>query len=291
MKTESFPPAIRLLRPHHWIKNGFIAAPLFFTPAAMGWASIETIALGVLAWSLAASAIYILNDLVDCEADRQHPKKKTRPIACGAVSKAYALVVMSVLALASTLISLSLTQGFALCLLAYVLVNLAYSYFLKQIAIIDVMCIALGFVLRVEAGAQLIDVTPSPWIMILTGLLAMFLGFAKRRDDLIKHLGVSHRKSLDGYSRIFIDTAMSLTAGSALVSYLIFTTDAEVRSRLETDALYVTVPFVVFAMLRYLQVAMVEERSGSPTLVFLTDRPILFAGLGWILTFAGLIYL
>ena len=288
---NSLPPAIRLLRPHHWVKNGFIAAPLFFTPLAMGWYSAFMVTLGVIAWSLAASAIYILNDWGDREADRQHPLKKFRPLAAGTVSEKLAKTLMGGLALTAAALAVSLSLTFAFCLLVYVLMNLAYSYRLKQIAVVDVMCLALGFVLRVEAGAQLIEVTPSPWIVILTGLLAMFLGFAKRRDDLIRQLSVSHRKSLDGYSRIFIDTAMSLTLGSALVSYLIFTTDAEVRARLQTDNLYMTAPFVVFAMLRYLQVAMVEQRSGSPTLIFLTDRPILLAGLGWVLTFAGLIYL
>lgn len=285
------PEPVRLLRPHHWIKSGFVAAPLFFTPSALSWSHVGLVALGMLAWSFAASFIYILNDWRDRESDRRHPLKKKRPLAAGTVSEALAFRIMVALWLVAVGLALWLSSAFAALLAAYVILNLAYSLRLKQVAVVDVMCIALGFVLRVEAGATLVDVTTSPWLVILTGLLALFLGFAKRRDDIIKELGTEHRKALNGYSRNFIDTAMAITLGAALVSYLIYTTDQEVRTRLHTDHLYVTVPFVIFAMLRYLQIAMVEERSGSPTLIFLTDKPILLAGLGWVLTFAGLIYL
>ncbi len=285
------PEPVRLLRPHHWIKSGFVAAPLFFTPSALSWMNVGLVALGMLAWSFAASFIYILNDWRDREADRRHPLKKKRPLAAGTVSEKLAFRIMTGLWLVSAGLALILSPTFAALLAVYVVLNLAYSLWLKQMAVVDVMCIAFGFVLRVEAGAVLIHMTTSPWIVILTGLLALFLGFAKRRDDLIKELGTEHRKALNGYSRNFIDTAMAITLGAALVSYLIYTTDGDVRARLHTDHLYYTVPFVIFAMLRYLQIAMVEERSGSPTLIFLTDKPILLAGLGWGLTFAGLIYL
>lgn len=288
---NTLPPTLRLLRPHHWIKNGFIAAPLFFTPEAMNIENVIIVALGIMAWSLAASCIYVMNDWNDRHADRQHPTKRSRPLAAGTVSEKMALIIMISVAMLAAGLSLTLSTKFSFVLSIYVFMNIAYSYRLKQIAVIDVMCIALGFVLRVEAGALLIQVGTSPWIVILTGMLALFLGFAKRRDDLIRDLKSEHRRSLDGYSRNFIDTAMAITLGSALVSYLIYTTNDEVRARLHNDHLYYTVPFVIFAMLRYLQIAMVEERSGSPTLIFLTDKPILFAGLGWVLTFAGLIYL
>lgn len=284
------PPPIRLLRPHHWVKSGFVAAPLFFTPAAVSAHNVTLVALGMLAWSLMASLIYVLNDWRDREADRKHPVKCKRPLAAGTVSEKTALLLVAGLVITGGGLAIWLGGGFALCLALYLIINFAYSLRLKHVAIIDVMCIALGFVLRVLAGSQIIDVTPSPWIIILTGLLALFLGFAKRRDDIVKDLGNDHRKALDGYSRNFIDTVLAITLGTSLVSYLIYTTDIEVRQRLNSDHLYYTAPFVIYAMLRYLQITMVKERSGSPTLIVLTDKPIVAAGLAWVLTFAYLIY-
>lgn len=289
-KPLSLPAPLRLLRLHHWVKSGFVAAPLFFTPSALSAANLLAVALGMLAWSLLASAIYILNDWKDVEADRLHPVKQTRPLASGAVSPHSAFVIMGALVIVGSVMAIWLSFPFFCFLMLYAILNLLYSLRLKHVAIIDVMCISLGFVLRVEAGGVLIGVEPSSWIVILTGLLALFLGFAKRRDDIVKLVDTGHRKSLDGYSRAFIDLALSITLGASLVSYLIYTTDPDVRTRLGSDHLYYTVPFVIYAMLRYLQLAIVKERSGSPTLVVLTDKPILVAGIGWLLTFAWLIY-
>lgn len=284
------PPALRLLRIHHWIKSGFIAAPLFFSPDYVTPENIKRVGLGILFWSLLASAIYILNDWRDRESDRQHPTKKNRPLAAGTVSPTFAFVLMLALVAAAGIGSYCLSPGFAGFLLTYAVINLAYSLRLKHVAVIDVICIALGFVLRVEAGAVLIDVQPSAWIVIMTGLLAMFLGFAKRRDDIVKQLSSEHRRSLDGYSRNFIDTTLAITLGAVLVSYLIYTTDPEVMERLGSHNLYYTAPFVIYGMLRYLQLTLVKERSGSPTAIVLTDPPILLAGISWVLTFAWLIY-
>ena len=285
------PPALKLLRLHHWVKNGFIGAVLFFTPTLLNAHNLLWIGLGFLAWSFVASAIYIFNDWQDRENDRLHPVKKNRPLAAGTVSPQLALAMGAVLGAGGVGLALWLSPVFLAYLATYVVINTAYSLRLKHVAIIDVMCIAAGFVLRLLAGAALIEAQASVWIVVLTGMLALFLGFAKRRDDIVKRLSHDHRKSLDGYSRPFIDTVMAITAGAALVSYLLYTTDTDVMARLGTQHLYYTAPFVIFAVLRYLQIAMVEERSGSPTLIFLTDKAILLAGVLWVLTFAGLIYL
>lgn len=285
------PALVRLLRPHHWIKSAFVAAPLFFTPSVVSQETLVAVSLGVLLWSLVASSLYIFNDWKDRAADREHPIKQFRPLASGAVKPSVAFVVMLLLALIGLGGSFFLAPAFAPFLWAYAGLNIAYSLRLKHIAIIDVMCIALGFVLRILAGAALIAVTPSAWIIILTGLLALFLGLAKRRDDIIRHLGTDHRASLEGYSRRFIDATLSITLGAALVSYLVFTTDRDVMARLGSQHLFYTAPFVIYAMLRYLQIAMVEERSGSPVLILLTDKPMLAAVMGWVLAFAGIIYL
>ena len=267
-----------------------MAAPLFFTPHLLSFHNITFVILGMIAWSLLASAIYIFNDWRDIAADKNHPIKKNRPLAAGTVTLATARLIMLGLVLVSLILAFYLGSGFLFLLLLYGALNLAYSLKLKQIAIVDVMCIALGFVLRVEAGAALIQIEPTPWLIILTGALALFLGFAKRRDDIVKQLGADHRRALHGYNRQLIDTILAITAGAAMVSYLLYTTDTNVMQRLGTPHLYATAPFVIFALLRYLQITMVEERSGSPTLIFLTDRPILLAGLGWLGTFAWLIY-
>lgn len=287
---DLMPPALRLLRPHHWVKSGFVIAPLFFTPSAVTPQTIGLVALGFLAWSFFASAVYVLNDWKDREADRRHPSKCKRPLAAGTVSEKTALLMLGALLVSGAAIAVYLGAGFATCLGLYIVINLAYSIRLKHVAIIDVMCIALGFVLRVLAGAEIIQVAPSPWIIILTGLLALFLGFAKRRDDIVRDLGHDHRKSLDGYSRNFIDTVLAITLGTSLVSYLIYTTDVQVMERLGSQNLFYTAPFVIFAMLRYLQITMVKERSGSPTLIVLSDKPILLSGIAWMITFGWLIY-
>lgn len=284
------PPALRLLRIHHWVKNAFIAAPLFFSPEHITADNITHVLLGFLFWSVLASSVYILNDWRDREADRQHPTKKDRPLAAGTVSPTLALVLCAILATTGILGSFWLSSGFSIILLVYIVINIAYSIRLKHVAIIDVMIIALGFVLRVLGGAEIIAIEPSAWIVIMTGLLALFLGFAKRRDDIVRQLNSEHRKSLDGYSRSFIDTTLAITLGAVLVSYLIYTTDPEVQQRLHSTRLYYTAPFVIYGMLRYLQITLVKERSGSPTLIVLTDKPILIAGICWVLTFGWLIY-
>lgn len=288
--TLKLPPVLRLLRLHHWIKNAFIAAPLFFSPDHMSMPNALLVLLGIVCWGLLASAVYIFNDWRDVESDRRHPSKKNRPLAAGTVSIPLALGLMGILAASAVTGSILLSPGFAVFLGVYTVINLAYSLRLKHVAVIDVMCIALGFVLRLEAGAALIEVEPSAWIVIMTGLLALFMGFAKRRDDIVKALSSEHRKSLDGYSRSFLDTTLSITLGAVLVSYLVYTTDPDVMARLGSTHLFYTAPFVIYAMLRYLQLTLVKERSGSPTLIVLTDKPILMAGTAWVSTFAWLIY-
>ena len=280
---------ITLLRPHQWIKNMFVAAPLFFTPAAVTTGSVLATAGGIACFCAVSSAIYILNDYADREADRMHPSKRHRPLAAGTVSVATAFRVMAALLLAGFSVAL-LSPVFAAILGLYLVANLAYSFHLKHFAIVDVMIVAFGFVLRIQAGAELIDVTPSAWIIIMTGLLALFLGLAKRRDDLIRSLDGDHRRSLDGYTVPFVDAAQVLITGALLVAYLIYTTDVTVMARMGTDRLFYTAPFVVFGILRYLQITMVEERSGSPTKVVLTDRALIVTILGWIATFGILIY-
>jgi 4-hydroxybenzoate polyprenyltransferase len=281
---------LRLLRVRQWVKNAFVAAPLFFTPALVSPQSVLRVAAGILCFCALASAAYILNDYLDRDADRLHETKRHRPLAAGAASPIAALALMGALTVAGFSGAFALGFGFGLIVAAYYALNLAYSFGLKRVSILDVMIIALGFVLRVYAGGALIEVAPTVWILVCTGLLALFMALAKRRDDLARGLGGDHRASLAGYSTRFLDTAVAIVLGALVVSYIIYTTDLENRQRFATDQLFLTTPFVIAAVLRYLQITIVEQRSGSPTDIVLTDRFLIIAALGWLATFGWLIY-
>jgi len=279
-----------LARPHQWAKNAFVVAALILTPSALTAENALRVAVAFLAFSFAASAVYVLNDIVDRHADRLHERKRRRPVASGAVSVPMAALAGLGLLAASAVLSFSLSPAFAAVIAVYLVANTAYCLRLKHVSVVDVLIIALGFVLRVQAGAVAVGVTPSAWIIIATGLLALFLALAKRRDDLVRALGTDHRRSLDGYTKPFLDTAISVVLGALLVAYLVYTTDTSVMQRLGTDKVYYTAPFVVAGVLRYLQITIVEERSGSPTRLVLSDRFLIAAIALWGLTFLALIY-
>ncbi len=275
---------LKLLRPHQWVKNAFIPAPLFFTPSAVTPDTISLVLLGVLCFSALASAVYVLNDAMDRAADRQHPTKCKRPLAAGTVPLPLALGVMVGLAVGGLTLAAILSPGFLLLALIYLGVNLGYSLGLKKISILDVMLVSLGYVLRVFAGADLIGVRASEWIIVCTGLISLFIALAKRRDDIVKDLGQGHRRALAGYNLPFLDTAIAMMLAGLLVSYLIYTVEVGIPN------LYLTTPFVIMGVLRYLQIALVEHRSGSPTAIVLTDKFLIGNVLAWIATFGALIY-
>jgi decaprenyl-phosphate phosphoribosyltransferase len=282
---------IRLARPRQWVKNGFVAAPLFFTPEALNSHNLILVITAVVALCLLSSAIYVFNDWCDRDADRAHPVKRTRPIASGAVPPSVGLAMAVVLLLVGTTIMLVfLPLPTFIFAAVYVASSTLYSWRLKHIAVLDVIIVASGFVLRVMIGAAAISVTATSWIVICTFLLALFLALAKRRDDLVKDMPEAHRPALAGYNARFLDTALGIVLAALLVSYLIYTTDPQAIQKFHTDKLYLTAPFVVAGVLRYLQIAVVEERSGSPTDVALTDRFLMVTVLGWLLTFGFLIY-
>ncbi len=288
---EGAPVALmRLARPKQWVKNAFVAAPLFFTPAALEASGLARTALAVAAFCLLSGAVYVVNDWCDREADRAHPEKRHRPLATGSISPAAALAFAGSLIAAAGLALVPLPATVGLFAALYFVLNLLYSLKLKHVAILDVLIIAAGFVVRVEAGAAAIAVRPTVWIIVCTFLLALFLALAKRRDDLAHTVGESHRPSLAGYNLRFIDAALGMVLGALFVSYLIYTVDSEVTARYGTDQLYLTAPFVAAGVLRYLQVTLVEERSGSPTDIVMSDPFLIVAVLGWVAVFGWLIY-
>jgi decaprenyl-phosphate phosphoribosyltransferase len=239
-----------------------------------------------------SSTIYILNDYRDREEDRRHPVKKNRPLASGAASPKEALYVGLICFGISLALALAALPGACLyLLLAYLLLNIAYSQSLKHIPIVDIVCIALGFVLRIFMGGAATDIPISPWIVIMTFLLALFLALAKRRDDLLLlDQGGQVRKAIDGYNREFISLAMSIMASVIIVAYILYTVSPEVVAKHGTHSLYISGVWVLLGLLRYLQITFVEEKSGSPTLVLIKDY-LLQAIIGlWLVNIFILLY-
>jgi len=280
------------MRPHQYIKNLFIFLPLFFALKITNLELFLSAVLAFIAFSLTASGVYILNDYHDIEEDRQHPKKKNRPLASGAISKSQAIVLMTVLfCIGFILMAFLSLEAFGI-LVAYVILNIAYSLFLKHIAIADVMVIAIGFVLRLFVGSTVTDIPLSMWIVLMTFLLALFMALAKRRDDVLIYLdtGKKMRKVIDGYNLQFLDTAMSIMASVVIVAYIMYVTSPEVIERIHSQYLYLTSFFVILGILRYLKIAFVNQDSGSPTKIVLKDRFMQLILIGWIISFAWILY-
>jgi len=276
---------IQLIRPNQWIKNFFVFAPLFFT-VNFKTEAVTTVGIGFALFSLAASSIYILNDYHDIDEDRAHPTKKNRPLASGAVSKKTAMVLMFTLFILALVGAAMFSSMFALIVVLYITMNIAYTFGLKHISILDITIIAIGFVLRIYAGAVLIGNTPSMWIVLVTFVLALFLALAKRRDDCLLALdGKKTRKNIDGYNLEMVNAAMTLMAGVTVVSYIMYTVSPEVTQRLGTHNLYITSLFVIIGILRYMQLSFVEQNSGNPTKLIQKDRFLQLVLIGWIGSF------
>ena len=284
---------ISLLRPHQYIKNLFLFLPAFFALQIKDPEIILRTTQAFFAFCCMASAVYILNDYKDREADREHPIKKLRPLASGKIATPQALGLMSLLVLLGFLLSISLGKYVFYLLTAYVFINVLYSFKLKHIPIVDIFIIALGFVIRIGVGAYAAP-TPIPyskWIIIMTFLGAIFLGLAKRRDDvLLAAKGQKVRKSIDGYNLEFINGAMMIMASVLIVSYISYTIAPEIQQNFNSEFLYLTVAFVILGVMRYLQISFVEKKSGNPSKILLTDTFLQLTILAWLVTFVILIY-
>lgn len=283
---------IRMLRIGQWTKNLFLFLPLFFSGSLFVSDKLIHTALGFILFCLTASSVYIINDLRDKEQDRQHPEKRNRPIASGKISGTAAIISCICLISISLGGAFYLNQDFFYILGSYFVMNLAYSIFLKQVSVVDVAIIAAGFTFRVLAGGSLAEVYVSHWIIIMTYLLALFLGFAKRRDDvlLLNSEGKTMRKAVSGYNLEFINAAMTLMAAVVVVAYLMYSLSEEVTGRFRTDSLYYTGIFVLLGILRYFQLTFVQQNSGNPTRLLLKDRALQIIILCWIISFYLIIY-
>lgn len=284
---------LKILRPHQWVKNTFIFIPLFFGGSLFDMADWTSSLVAFVAFSFAASAIYSINDIVDVEADKKHPKKCKRPIAAGLVSKRQARLLAIILAIAALALPFLLNNWMLSVVIAvYLAMNLCYCIRLKHYAIIDVCLVALGFVMRIVAGGVATDIVLSRWIVMMTFLLTLFLSFAKRRDDVLimNETGMAPRKNTSRYNLTFINQAITITGGVMLVCYIMYTVSPEVIERFNSPNLYMTSFFVILGLLRYIQLTVVDERSGEPTRLVLSDRLIQLIIAGWIISFAIIIY-
>lgn len=286
---------IRLIRPKQWIKNLIVLLPVFFGGALLHPSAIYAGLITALSFSFAASSIYCLNDIIDIEDDKHHPIKCNRPLASGAISipQGYTLMVlMLILSMASTFLLYDHQLETAGVIAFYWLLNIGYCLKLKQYAIIDVCIVAFGFVLRVLAGGVSTSIHLSKWIVLMAFLLMLFLSFAKRRDDVVRMNETGHapRQNTIRYNLTFINQAITITSSVTLVCYIMYTVSPETIQNFHTDYLYLTSVFVLVGLLRYIQIAVVDKKSGDPTKVILRDRFTQLIVLAFGLAFLFIIY-
>lgn len=287
---------LRLTRPKQWIKNMFVFIPMFFGGELFDLHSVWLAVLTFFAFSLVASSIYCYNDIVDVDADRHHPVKCLRPIASGEVSIRLGYILMTLTFCLGMGILLLLPPEVMSPVMAvivfYYVLNLAYCSKLKQFAILDVCIVAFGFVLRILAGGFACELALSNWIVIMTFLLTLFMSFAKRRDDVLRmnSTGEAPRKNTVRYNLTFINQAITITASVTLVCYIMYCVSPEVSERFDTPYLYLTFVFVLLGLLRYIQIAVVDEKSGDPTKIILHDHFSQIIVVAWILSFLLMIY-
>ncbi|MGH7814787.1 MAG: decaprenyl-phosphate phosphoribosyltransferase [Candidatus Binataceae bacterium] len=283
---------VRLARPYQWVKNGLVFAPLIFAHRLLAPHDAALAMVAFVAFCALSSAAYCVNDIADREADRHHPEKRGRPIASGALSVAAALAMAAVLGAAALAMAVFLGREFVGIAAAYIALQACYSLWAKHQVVIDVIAVAIGFVLRAFAGGVAIDVPVSSWLIFITFVLALFLALGRRRHELVAlgDAAAAHRGALAHYTIRLIDQMISIVAGATLVGYMVYTASPEVAAKLHTPYLYLTAPFVVFGILRYLY--LVEERGGGgdPAYALLHDPPLMVAVALWILTDVLLLY-
>jgi 4-hydroxybenzoate polyprenyltransferase len=292
VRTSSTPRALlRAMRPLQWTKNGLVFAAMIFDRKFTDASSIGLAILAAICFCAASSATYLLNDVRDAERDRIHPKKRFRPIASGALQQRTALIAAAVLSVSAVGFGALIRWEFSLVIAGYLALMIAYNTVLKQIAIIDVFAIGGGFVLRAVGGAVAIDVPISPWLYVCTMLLALFVGFGKRRQELtsLAEDATAHRESLVGYSVPLLDQFINILAAATVIAYSVYTFDAAAVPR--NHAMMLTIPFVVYAIFRYLLITQKSDLGGAPETLLFADKPLLLSLIGWGFTSALIIFI
>jgi len=285
-------PVLVSLRPHQWTKNLVLLAALAFSKHLFEAGPLFRALLALALFCGLSGAVYLLNDVADRERDRMHPLKRLRPVASGALSPRAAVGLAAMIAAGCLGLSFVLGPRFAACALVYLSLNLLYSFKLKEVVILDVLAISLGFVLRAVAGAVAIDVYISEWLLICTILLALFLVLSKRRHELttLSDSATGHRPTLQEYSPYLLDQMIAVTTPALVTAYAVYTTAQETRDKFQTDRLAWTLPFVLYGIFRYLYLVHRKEQGGSPTDVLLTDRPLLIDVFLWALSVVLIVY-
>lgn len=281
------PPLLRLLRPQQWTKNLAAFAGVIFGGRITEPGSVLLDLLVVLVFVAASSATYVFNDLRDVEYDRQHPTRRLRPLAAGEIDRARASRLAALLAAAALLMALCLGAKTFACLALYLIINLLYSSGLKHVPLLDVTCIALGYVLRVLAGIYVLGDMPTAWITLCTFFLALFLGFSKRRSEFVASVTPSgdSRPVLRGYGRDILDSLLSSSAIMAVMSYAMFTATSG-----KNPTLIITVPIVYYAITHYTRLVLHEDRGEEPDQILLRDRTIQVSIVLWLVCFIAIFY-
>ena len=288
------PEIIKLLRPKDWAKNLFLFIPAFFAGKFFNIDGFELLLGGFFAFSFLASSIYIINDYRDIEDDKRHPKKSKRPLASGKVKKSTGLILAFVLLVAGVIIGFLVDESrkFLFLLGIYYLLNLGYSFGLKNISIVDIMIVAAGFVIRVKGGAVIGKIDTTEWLVIMTFLLALFMAIGKRRDDVMLKLSTGNdmRKAIKGYTIDYLNVVLGLVCAIIIVAYINYTVSGGLYKEFG-HRLYYTSLFVIAGVLRYLQIIFVLNNSGSPTDILYKDRFIQITLLLWVASFFSILYL
>jgi decaprenyl-phosphate phosphoribosyltransferase len=284
---------LKLLRPKDWAKNLFLFIPLFFGRQIFNLDKLIHVFYGFIAFSCIASSIYIINDYRDREDDRKHPVKCRRPLASGEVSPTAALIICALLIVGGMGLAWWIRDKYLLVLIIYFIINLAYSLGLKSIAILDIMILAAGFVLRIKGGSVISYVPLSEWIVIMVFLLAVFMAIGKRRDDVLLKLssGTDMRKSIKGYNLEFLNVLLALVSAVIIVAYLMYTMSPVTIQYTGSSRLYYTCVFVLAGLMRYLQIIYIISDSGSPTKILYKDRFIQLTLILWVTSYILLLYI
>lgn len=292
-ETGKWRALLKLMRPHQYVKNLFIFAPLFFGVQQINGLHVINTLFAFIAFCFTASAIYILNDWVDLPLDQQHPQKKHRPLAAGIIQKRTALLLMIILFMIGLMFIALLKFTIFYWWLLYIAINLAYTFKLKQWVIVDVCVVSVGYVLRLFVGSITSSVVLSQWIVIMTFLLALFLSFGKRRADvlLFENQHVLTRQTTERYTLPFLNATLGITSSIVIVAYLMYTVSPQILTRTYGSYFYITVLFVLLGILRYLQITLIDEKGADPTEIFLHDLPLQATVLGWLACLTWFLYL
>src|SRR3989339_1208173 len=280
------------MRPEQWVKNFFVFTALLFSKNLLNLSKDIEAIVGFTVFCMITGCAYMINDFVDLEKDKLHPVKSLRPLASGRLNKTTAIKIIVLVCLASLFFAFYMNILFGFIVLAYFLLNIGYSIYLKNIVIIDVVTIASGFVLRVLGGAVIISVTSSQWLVLCTILLSLFLGFSKRRHELIllEDNATGHRKVLEHYSPYFLDQMISVVTASTLICYALYTMSKDTIEKLGTSKLIYTIPFVLYGIFRYLYLVHQKEKGGSPTEIMFADKPMIINICLWVISSVVFIY-